>query len=261
MSPASTLDGHRLAYFVRRGDAYGRNPLLVEERGARSETELGFGDPFVRPVWSSNGRYLLYVRVEETRAFPSARWSLVQLDTATGKNRVLARHNALNLTPLGWLHGKPLYLIATGTETSLFTISAGHSSFVGIFMPQIVTWGLLSPDGRYIAFGVPASCSYCTLHLYDLAEGRATAVLTGMVNELSMMWTRNGSRLIAAVRDQLAVVSPDSRSVEYVSLPGGLPNLFYHPARAGISAESVELVDILTGRKYRSSRKIKTNGS
>jgi len=248
-------NGRQVVYFQQAGDAYSRNPLFLATAGVVSGPQVGYGDPLVRPAWSPDGRYLLYVRVSPTEAFPGARWSLVRLDTRSRRSHIVARMNGMNLTPLGWSRGRIVFLVANTTDTSVYQIVEGHVSFVSIVMPQPIITATLSPDGRYIAFGAPTNCVYCTVDVYDLDQLKAAIGPTGMPQESALAWTADGKLLVAQIDRSLAVVQPGgANTIARFPFPARAPRLWTHSMVARVSGRSLDLVDTITHQTYRSTR-------
>jgi hypothetical protein len=70
----------------------------------------------------------------------------------------LATLPGVAMVPLGWWHTNPLFLVATGSDTSLYLASAGMSHFLGVLAPQVVTSAALSPRAPLVAFVAPTNC-------------------------------------------------------------------------------------------------------
>jgi Tol biopolymer transport system component len=166
---------------------------------------------------------------------------------------ILDQENARALVPVGWSRGSLLFLMVSSTDTSLYAIVSGHRHFVNIVIPQSVTSALLSPDGKYIAFGVPTNCGYCTLDLYDLQQATISNGPSGMPNEMAMTWTHDGSQLVAQVQDRLALITPSPLSTAVMAAPADLPDLSVHAMSASTSGRALTMVDLATGRAYRST--------
>lgn len=250
---APSPDGHSIAYFIQTGDAYARNLLFVARAGSTGTRVVGFGDPLVRPVWSPDGRYLVYVRVAPTGTFPGAAWSLILLDVRSGGSTVLVRQNAMNLTPLGWSHARLLYLVANTTDTSLYAVERGRVSFVSLLMPQPVITAELSPNGLFVALGAPTNCAYCTLEIYDLSALSMNVGPTGMPSETSFAWTSDSRLLVTQIGNGLDVVDRSGRVATHFRLPSSRFGLWSHPTVATVASHAVRLIDTVTHRIYQSS--------
>lgn len=252
-SPSADPGGGRLAYFRPARRAYVASPLLLSGRGGQPASAVGYGDALVRPAWSANGRYLLYVRVRPTRHFPGARWSLMQLDTARLRTVRLAVHDALNLLPLGWKGNRPLYLLANSTDSSLYTVSGGQPSQLAMVMPQVLTTAFLSPDGAHLGFAAPANCVYCTLDSFDLSTLVASIGPSGFSNESDLAWTADGKSMVTVLDHRLTVLDTDLRPVRSLPAPPGLPSVWPHRMRATVSPSQIRLVDSVTGQRFTAS--------
>jgi Tol biopolymer transport system component len=249
-SPTADPRSGRLAYFRSAGSAYAGSPLFLTNPEGRSDLLVGHGDALVRPVWSPDGRYLLYVRVQATRRFPGARWTLLEVDVQSRHTAVLAAYDALNLSPLGWQGDKALYLVANTTDSSVYAVSRGRPSLMGILMPQVLTTAFLSPDGTHIAFEAPANCVYCTLDTYDLSAQLPTIGPSGFSNESAVAWTRDGRELVAFLGGRLTVLDTDLHPVQSFRAPAGLPSVWSHLMRASVSPSDITLVDSVTGQRF-----------
>lgn len=253
--PNATLsnDGRLAAYFDGGGDAYsGKLDLVDTSSGAR--TSVGNADPYVRPVWSQDNRYLLYVRVVQTRAFPDAHWSLLRLDTRSHRVDVVARANAMTLIPLGWSGRRLLYLVGNSTDTSLFARTARRSEFVSIVMAQPLTTATLAPNGRYIALGAPTTCyALCTLDIFDVHRPATWIGPTGMPDEFTLAWTDDGETVVTILKGRLATIQADTHATHFYSIPASLPRSWRHPMRAAILSDGLRLTDTITGRTYQVS--------
>lgn len=247
ISPSVDRRSGAIAYFARAGSASDHVSLLLR-RGGTVE-RIGYGDRFVRPVWSSGGRHLLYVHVAATSGIPGAVWTLMEWTRRDGSNRAVARVSALALTPLGWRLGSVVYLIAQPTTSTIYAERGGRSTRLGTVLAQPLVHMSLSPNGRYLAFGAPANCGPCTLDVYDLGARKVWIGPTGMADGAAVAWTP-GNLLVADMRGRLAVVNPGRQLVTYTSLPPHLPSRWPNIMRAEITPQQVSLVDSVTGRSY-----------
>jgi hypothetical protein len=238
------------AYFAGRQGVGTKQNLVIGRRGSALRRRIGYADPLVRPIWSGDARHLLYVRVAATHSFPGARWTLVRLDMRTGREVVVARRNAMALTPLGWSGGRLLYTVANTTDTSIFSVYRRHTEFLNVLMPQPLTTALLSSDGRFVALGAPTDCSWCTLDIYDLGSERVWSGPSGMPDESTLAWTGNGRDVVTIFGHRLAVVNVMTKHVRFSRLPRDLPSSWNHPMDASVSRQSIKLTDAVTGAKY-----------
>jgi hypothetical protein len=254
-SASASPDGRLVVYFGGGGDAYARTPVKVWNRATGATRTLSYGDRLIRPVWSRNGTAVLFARVAKTAAYPGARWTLVRANVATGNVQVLDNRNALNLAPLGWRHGQPVYLVATASDTGIFTFARGHPSFVSILMPQVVTNPTLSPDGRYLGFGAPSDCFFCTYDDFDFKLLHTTVGPSGGGSERDMAWSRSNNLLAVPLRDQIAVLQPPELSVvDKYPAPPGLPRAWPHPMIFTEKGRTLTLIDTVTHAAYSATR-------
>jgi hypothetical protein len=238
-----------------KGDAYAASPLNVWDRATGAVRQVSYGDHLVRPVWSPDGTSILFVRVAPAPAYPGARWTLLQVTPSTGRTRVLDRRNALNLAPVGWRRGKPLYVVATATDSSVFTIARGRREFISILMPQVITNPNLSPSGRYIGFAAPSDCFFCTYDNFDIAALHTTVGPSGGQNERDMAWSRAGTLVAVPLKDRIGIVRPPEMSaVTSYPAPAGLPRVWIHPMTFIEHGTTLTLIDTVTNEHYSTSR-------
>jgi hypothetical protein len=156
------------------------------------------------------------------------------------------------LTPLGWSEGRPLFLDADAAQTGIYSVGARQTRFIDTLMSQPIVTAELSPAGRFIAFGAPTSCGYCTLNVYDLERGYVWIGETGMPNETTIAWTADGSALVAIMNGHLAAISVITSQTRLFPLPPGLPGYWTDPMQAIVRPHAVTLVDTVTHRTYQS---------
>jgi hypothetical protein len=158
----------------------------------------------------------------------------------------------MNMTPLGWSHGKILFAVANTTDTSLYEFAKGHTSFVSILMPQVLTSLTLSPDGNTVAFEAPTNCTFCTVDLYDLLDLKVWVGPSGSSHEQNLAWSRDGRHLAAQVGRSIALIDARSHAVQTYPLPRRLPNRWGHSFRAELSGDTLRMVDRVTAGSYTS---------
>lgn len=252
--PASgTGHGDLVAFFRESGSAYARTPLQIMNRRTGKVWRIGYGDRFVRPVWSADGRHVLYVRVRPAGRVPGAVWSLME-SGMHGGSRALASRLGTSVSPLGEVRGHVFYALSTSVATDVYDLHYGRSTFVSIVMPQILTSLLLSPDSRYVAFAAPTGCSFCTVDVYDLLKQEMMPGASGAPSEIDLAWTRDGRDVVSRAKADLAILDVYTGALRYVRAPAGLPRVWSHEMRAIVSPRSVELIDTVTGARYRSGR-------
>jgi hypothetical protein len=206
-------------------------------------------------VWSPNGTTVLLARVDPSKAYPGARWTLLQVDALSGNVRVLDARNALNVAPLGWRLGRPLYLVATASDTSVYSITHGRPRFVSILMPQVITNPTLSPDGRFIAFAAPSDCFFCTYDDFEIPARHTTVGPSGGQNERDMAWSTSTDLLAVPLRDRIAVVRPPSLGVVVsYPAPADLPRVWKHPMTFSQKGATLTLTDTVTHATYSATR-------
>ena len=160
------------------------------------------------------------------------------------------RATELNLSPLGWLHGQSAFISAQASDTSVYVVTRHGPRFVSILLPQPITSGFLSPDGRWIAFTAPASCTYCTLDIFDLQEHTLWNGPSGIARETSIVWSNDSRALVTELTNTLATVDPDSHNLSRYSQPAGLGSVWMHPLRATLGDTMLTLTDRTTGAVF-----------
>jgi hypothetical protein len=241
--------GDLLAWFGTVHGADATATLHVSRSG--TSTTIGAANPYVRPIWSTDARSLLYVRARPVSAFPGVSWTVYRYDVADGRSTALLTRRALHVQPLGWSHGAVLVAIATQADTSLTSIRNGHASHVTVVMPQLLTSTQLSPDGDALAFVAPANCiTTCTLDLFDLATLRAWVGPTGVRASGDFAWTANGSAVVADMGSSLLVLTARDHAITQVTAPAGLPHTWRHPFQAALRTDTLRLTDSVTQSTY-----------
>jgi hypothetical protein len=238
-----------LAWFsaVRSEDS---TATLHISRGATTAV-VGAANPYVRPVWSPDGKSLLYVRSAPVSAFPGVQWTVYRYDTGSARSTALLARRALYVQPLGWSHGAVLVAIATQADTSLASIRGNRVSHVAVVMPQLLTSTQLSPSGGTLAFVAPANCvTTCTLDLFDLATMRAWVGPTGVNAPADFAWTSNGRAVAAVMGTDLILLPADTHSVTQFTVPTTMPRTWRHPFSAEQHGDTVRLTDSVTGARY-----------
>ena len=190
------------------------------------------------------------MRVRPVSAFPGARWSLLVYDMRSRRSRVLADATGMDLSPLGWLDGAPLYSLARETETSIYRVVGGRSHFISIMSTQPVTGPVLSPGGRFIAFVTPADCYWCSLYLFDVRALDSWYGPNGIPSKYSIAWTADGDAVVTMIGKNLAAIDAGSHHVRLYRRPSALPMVWNDPMIAEIDSDSIHLVDVITGRSF-----------
>jgi hypothetical protein len=247
---ASLSPDRRLVAFFRRGkDAYAPSALYVSSLVSRVTIRVGAGDFLIPPVWSVDSDAILYVRVRQVRSLPLASWSLVSYDLRTRVTSTRAVLSGLNLAPLGLRPSGALFMVASSTDTALFSATGGHQSLLGILLSQPLASARESPDGSYIAFAAPTNCSYCTLDVYDVSKKSTWVGPSALTNERTFTWSTR-HLLVALIGSKLAVINVLSHSISWYARPGGLPDYWPHELRALVRPDKIILTDWLDHRSY-----------
>lgn len=251
---AASPDRSWIAAVRNRGGVYARDPVTLMNRRDKFIRTVGWGDPFVRPVWSPDGLSFLYVRVASSASAARPLWDLVQVDVHGFRQSVLARERALNLTPLGWDGKRVLFLVANSADTAIYAAHAGKVAFVSILMPQPLTTASMAMRPSAVAFGTPTTCGPCALDLFDLTQAIVWSAPFLIPDASTVAWTRDGGWLVSTSGGRVVALNAASHAVRWYLAPRSLPSRWTHQMTALVSAGQVSLVDGLTGVSYRAVR-------
>jgi len=242
-------DASAATFFRGGGSAYTGRRLYLRVAG-RPDQIVGRADPYVRPLVTGAPPRVYFVQVRRTMAFPGAEWTLLSYDSSSGRTSVVARAVGMALLPLGESGRSFLYAVARETDTSVFSATRGTSRFDTILVTQPLTSAAMSPDGRFIAFTVPASCWYCTLDVFDTTSRRIWTGPSGLPSERAFAWSPNSQTLLAAVGARLEAIGPNDHPSVFYSLPAALPAVWPASLRLSNVGATVRLTDVLANRTY-----------
>jgi hypothetical protein len=214
--------------------------------GGRWKT-VGQADSLVKPVWSRDARYLLYVALSPSHSSVRPVWRLLRYDAQTGTSSWLATLPGTSMTPLGWWRGDPLFLAANGSDTSVYTVKAGGSHFIDVLAPQVITSAALSPRDAVIAFMAPTNCYNCTLELFSLSTGDTWSGPSGIADESLLAWSNDGRHILTMVNDRIVVMASSAGSRPRFEGPAPLPKTWRHSMSVSIERAGVRIVDRVTG--------------
>jgi hypothetical protein len=240
----------RLVWFTAAANGVAAARLWIRTLPAGMALNVGSADPLVKPVWSSNGRLLLYVRSMQSRAHPGVRWTLLQYDSQTRTSTKLASLFGYGMTPLGWWHHQPLFLAVTATDTSVYAASAGRPHFLTVLAPQVITSAALSPHTPIVAFAAPTNCYNCTLEFFDLRTSTEWNGPSWIAGEDQFAWTQDGRNVATVVHNRVAVVSSSAPVHLRVGRSIASPSLWLHSLRISILPSGVRLLDTVSGRTF-----------
>jgi hypothetical protein len=170
----------------------------------------------------------------------------------------LATLPGVAMVPLGWWHTNPLFLVATGSDTSLYLASAGMSHFLGVLAPQVVTSAALSPRAPLVAFVAPTNCYNCTLNLFDLRTRTEWNGPSGIADESELAWSTDGKSVVTTLHGTIAVVPASSGTRVRLGRSVDLPKTWSHSLSVMIGPLGVHVLDTITGRSVFSAFRVGT---
>jgi hypothetical protein len=236
-----------VAWFTPPGYGSPRAVLHVQSLPHGRQLNLGAADSIVKPVWSAGGRYLLYVRLFRPQPSTGPRWTLLQFDARTETSIRLVTVSGYAMTPLGWWHAHPLFLISNSSDTSLFVVKAGRAHYVTVLAPQIITSAALSPTAPLIAFAAPTNCYNCTLEMFDLRTADAWSGPSGIANESLMAWSDDGRYVFTVVNGKIVQMPSSIGGRSKVGGTARLSRIWRHTMRVSIVRTGVRITDQITG--------------
>jgi hypothetical protein len=237
-----------LAWFNSIANEAASAQLWARSLPAGKPLDVGVADSLVKPVWSSTGRRLLYVRSIQSRSYHGVTWTLLQYDTQTNVSTRVASLLGYGMTPLGWWRSRPLFLVATGTDTSVYTVSAGRPHFLTVLAPQVITSAVLSPRSPIVAFAAPTNCYNCTLEFIDLRTSTEWNGPSGIAGESQLVWSQDGRSVVTVAHNRLVVVPSASVARLRFGTSVALPSLWQHSLQVSIASSGVRLLDTVSGR-------------
>jgi Tol biopolymer transport system component len=186
------------------------------------------------PMWSSDGKRLVWLRTWLQPYEPARVEAVVIRDLATGKERDLRPQIAAQLSPSpSWLTGGNSLLLATFEEQSGFTtlykmdIATGSAAKLRGELKGSLSW---SPDGSKVYRGDGPS-----IHVWDSATG-----------DEKLLFKDPAAAYVRAITP-----SPDGTSIAYVAQQNPAPNdtTYYGPTHIKIldiaSGQTRELVNVM----------------
>jgi len=210
--PTLSPDGHRLA-LMSAGD------IWVYELGRTSMTRLTFGGGYGFPVWTADGRYLV---------FRGTRGMLWTRADGMGQPQVLTQsgnpQNPQSFTP----DGKQLAFVeiapATGADIWILPVESGASGLRAgkpeafLQTPFHERGPMFSPDGRWLAYFSNESGNY---RVYvDSFPHKGSKRQVSPDGNSGPIWSRNGKDLFFVhfrAPTELMAVSYKSRGASFVT--------------------------------------------
>ena len=239
---------NHIAWFPTTDNTSPSSLLFVRSIPGGKTRKIGAADSMIKPVWSRDGRFLLYATSFQSRMFLGARWTLMQYDYQNRSTRRLASLPGVALVPLGWWHGHPLFLVANSTDSSLYIARAGTSHFLGVLAPQVITSAALSSRSPLVAFVAPTNCYNCTLELFDLRTRSEWNGPSGIADESQLAWSTDGMSVVTTLHSMIAVVPASIGTQVRLGRAVDMPKTWSHSLRVTISPSGVHLLDTITGR-------------
>ena len=244
--PVEVRRNDHVAWYA--GHAVGTPVGTLYERSLRTghTRTLGTGDALVKPVWSRNGRFLLFV-APPVAGPEGATWTLMQYDSQLDQTAPAVTLGGVAMVPLGYQNGSPLVLLASSSDTSIYEVDHGQPRFLAVLAPQVTTSGALSPTGSTIAFLAPTNCYNCTLEFFDLATASQWSGPSGIPNETQIAWTHDGRAVLTRVGGRVAVVASD-RTGRIVLGVKRLDSLDWrHSLNVAVTRNGVRILDTVSG--------------
>jgi Tol biopolymer transport system component len=220
-------DGTRIAFNIGSGAAADDDIWIYDLEAERVE-RLTFSRGNGAPVWSPNGRRIVFVRggAGKTGLF----WK--PSDGSGGAHQLWDSPKVGVPVPTSWLPGSQTLAVTMTTGTvgiDLLEIDSSWTSVAGStpFLAQPwLEWGAeFSPDGRYVAYssnetGVSEVFvqSYPTGGKWQVSEGDAT----------SPVWSRDGKELFFSQGDSMVGVKVNTTEVFRAGTPSLLFKAPYH---------------------------------
>lgn len=236
-----SADGRRIAFSANRRHRQFFD-LYVRDVATGAERLVAEGQGLIQPAgFTPDGRALAY-----TRANTNLDNDLFLVDLDTGAERHLtphggeARYAALQFTP----DGRAAYLVTdAGREfDALVRLELDTGAWTAVATPP---WDVetcrLSPDGRYLAYGVNAG-GVSELHILDLHRGRevpAPALPRGVYSEYA--WAPDGRRLALVVD-----AAHQPMDVWLVDVPAGTASPLTASAGAGIPPQTFVFPELVS---------------
>jgi hypothetical protein len=239
---------NQIAWFAPDANGTPARSLKVRSLPHGRTLDIGTADSLVKPVWSADGRFLLFVAASHSRTFPGAEWALMQYDGHRRASTRLASLPGVAMVPLGWWHAHALFLVATTSDTSLYTASAGGGQFLNVLAPQVITSAALSPGAPLVAFVAPTNCYNCTLDLFDLRTFTAWNGPSGMTDESEFAWSMDGRTVVTELHGRVAVVPASPGAHTRLGGKLVLPKNWLHSLSVSIQSSGVRLLDTINGR-------------
>lgn len=236
-----------VATFAAAGGPATARRLAVQRLPHGRSVALGPADSLVRPVWSSDARYLLYVRVTPSARAPGASWQLMEYDAWRHTNSRLVEMGGLALTPLGWSGRAPLFMVASTTDTSIYALRGGLPRFVTVLASQVITSAVLSPSRPIVAFAAPTNCYNCTLDFLDLRTRTAWSGPSGFLDESELAWSGDGRSVVTMLHGRLAVATATPGAATRLGPAVDLPLKWQHSLEVRAGRSSVHVRDTIDG--------------
>lgn len=234
---------HHLVWFASSSNRPVVRPLLIRSLPHGVTRSIGPADSLVKPVWSTDGRFVLYVVPSSLRSPFAVAWTLRQYDSQTGLATQLATSPGIAMVPLGWWHGEALFLVATSTDTSIYTARGGRAHFVAVLAPQIITSAALSPLGSQVAFIAPTNCYNCTVEVFDLRTLTEWNGPSGITDESQLAWSRDGQNVITLLHRRIGVIHAATGGRVRLTHVVRMPKLWQHSLQVSVLPAGVRVYD------------------
>ncbi len=194
LSPRISPDGHKIAVEIRSDDRQGAD-VWVYDVARGTPTRLTF-DGGARPVWSPDGRRLVYIHSTDG----VANLYLINADGSGKPERLTKREFGQSAT--SWDPGSNTIAFIQRPTPDTFGIStlpmaegtAAHAPKLIIESRFALTHGDLSPDGRWIAYQSTESGTP-EIYVQGVAGGSEKTHIS-TEGGFEPIWVRNGSEIL-----------------------------------------------------------------
>jgi eukaryotic-like serine/threonine-protein kinase len=237
MRPRFSPDGKWIAYYELTGASSGGSRILIVTPEGGQPKQIRADFPYARyPVWSPNGRYLLF---EGHDADGWRDWWVTPLDggpaTPTRALQIMNRFPAVH-APERWVDGKVLFSATEQQNAHLWTISISPTDWQASGQPRQLTngdgieqVGSISAGGRLIFTRMRVAEDVWSLPV-DANRGVATGSLKQVTDDQGI--------------NQTPTVTADGSKLAYVSDKTGMRDIWVRDPKTGVEEAITAFSDV-----------------